>query len=515
MLNALVPCLVLAMLSSPAPTADEKVGFEQLRTLLEVGYTEDEILAYLKRDGIRIEISAEDLTRLEKLKAPAGVLAFLKPHVRTAKDDVTLDDLISVWKTVKDPAAVRAAARRSPRAFPVGISDALRLRRAGFPQELIRFLRDFKPAPAPGSTARSLSTEDIVRRTALGAAPAELIAEIRSTDSSFSLTTDDLVRLHRDGVAREVLREIYQRNRPQETADAAPAVTPVRTPIARDEGLEPVKLVPLADRGRGFQLLVPEGFVSTREYRGKKALMQLIEPSRGGASTLPDLELSVLTVNVGREQPAPITAERLIAVADRFVSDLRKRFEADGISLHAEKPERTWVSGQRAVRVETKTTSPDGSGYVGANYIVFSDGKVFVVSHNARVERSAAWRDTLEDCARSLELLEQTPAPLPEATGDDRAELTALFDRWRKAVRRFDLTGWAGLHAVPKAARKDARSFISDARTLAREGQRIEMSSIDVKTGRVIYKRFGLDGRTEHMLSATKTVEGWRLSLPE
>ena len=501
---------------------------DDVALLLEVGFGVDDLVAHLTRPATRIEIDREGYVRLEEAGAPEEILAVLDKALPASEAaPMTLEDVIGAVSRGEAAAAIRERILRSESTFEIGIAESLRLSRAGVPSALIKFLISRKKPVRPPA-APPLTPEDIVKRTALGVSPEGIIEAIRQTDSRFTLTTEDLVQLHRDGVDRAVLKEIYRRNRNPETPPAGddgeaketsseatkpdasrPGSTKEDAATRRPSPLDRAAFVLHTDAASRFSMLAPQAFVVSKEFRGRKALTQFI----GGDANqeLPEMELSVLIVHPRPEERDAITGMHLEPLAERLVADLARRPKSEGIDVVSDAPESTRIAGHEAVRIGTRTVAPSGRTWVGASHLVVAAGRIHVLSYAVRTEMAHAWADRLDLCARSYAV--EPEERIPPLTGELAGARSRLAEVFRASILGADWNRFESL-LEPGADRLEARlSFTRMVRDILGEGRRIEASRRDGRADRLQLDVFGLDGRETLSFPIVGDPDAWFVSL--
>ncbi len=505
---------------SAAPAQSDVIQRRQIQTLVDLGAESSEILAFLeKRD---VEITKADITALEKGGCPRDVLDHLASLARpVAAGPATPEEVLARWKKNKDEEKLLSWVRLHPVETPVGLGQILALGDAGIPQSILKALRTPKKAPKPAPGVRQpLTCDDIVLLAQTGVSTDEILERIRRENPKFALDPADLVRLKREGVPLPVLRAINERlapaEKPEPTSGASATASgnpdspqPASASTQTREAHPPLVIT----RSRaGYSLLRPRDFVENTRYQGARSLMQLVgaDPRPG---TLPEIEVSVLTVIAPADRREQLRPTRLKVVGERFLSDLARSFKSEGIRFEHRAPESTWLSGTPALRIPTDTTTADGKGYVGAHFLLFSRGRIHVISYNVSLEKSAAWRSVLERSVRSFSL-DRPPldgAADSETTGDE-AQVEEVFALWRDSVRHWDYVSWRRLHGDLPDTVESRLNWLRAAASLSGQDRRVELQKVDTALKTLSYKVFSLEGARESTLHLKKTDGRWRLS---
>ena len=518
--GALMILVFLLGFAPLSPAQSDVIDRRQIQTLVDLGAESSEILAFLEKR--QVTLTQADLTALEKGGCPKAVLEHLKPLVRpTPEGPATPEEVLSRWKKGKDEKKLLSWVQRHPVETPVGLGQILALGDAGVPKSVLKALRSPPKAPdAPLAARPPLTGDDIVLLAQTGVSTQEILDRIEREDAKFHLDPADLVRLKREGVPLPVLRAINERLVPKKETSPSPspskghgAGSDEGQPASSTRKTQEVHPPLLITRSRaGYSLLRPRDFVENTRYQGARSLMQLVwsEPREG---TLPEIEVSVLTVIAPSERRDQLVPTRLQVVAERFLSDLARSFKSEGIRFQHRNPEPTWLSGTPALRIPTDTTTGDGKGYVGAHFLLFSRGRIHVVSYNVSLEKSAAWRSVLERTVRSFSL-DRSPvdATREESTPTDEVQVEEVFARWRDSVRHWDYVSWRRLHADLQDTVEARLTWLRAAATLSGQDRRVELQKVDPVLGTLSYKVFSLEGVRESTLRLKKLKGRWRLA---
>ena len=140
-----------------------------------------------------------------------------------------------------------------------------------------------------------ITLDDLPRLHAEGVTPAEIVQRIRAADASFEVTVDQLIQLSRQGVSKDVLKEVWAR-RASPPDDGFGAGSDAATPVAatsRPSEPAPAALTLQVESGGNFSLLVPAAFRTHRESRGANALVSFLLGDNDKTTGLAEAELSV------------------------------------------------------------------------------------------------------------------------------------------------------------------------------------------------------------------------------
>ncbi len=519
-MGALIVIVLMVGFVSFAPGQTDVIDRRQIQTLVDLGAESSEILDFLEEH--EVTITQADLAALEKGGCPKPVLEHLKPLAGpTPEGPATPEEVLARWEKDKDEKKLLSWVRLHPVKTPLGLGQILALGNAGVPQSVLKALRTPRKDPEVAPPARPpLTGEAIVVLAQTGVSTQEILDRIQRENPRFELDPADLVRLKREGVPLPVLRAINERLTPKKKTTSSPTPTETTSPVSGKE--HPASMTtksrevhpPLViTRSRaGYSLLRPRDFVENTRYQGARSLMQLVwsEPRQGA---LPEIEVSVLTVIAPAERREQLRPTRLQVVGERFLSDLARSFKSEGIRFQHRTPEATWLSGTPALRIPTDTTTSDGKGYIGAHFLLFSRGRIYVVSYNVSLEKSAAWRPLLERTARSFSL-DRTPveAAREDTTPTAEAEVEEVFAQWRDSVRHWDYISWRRLHADLQDTVESRMTWLRAAAALAGQDRRVELQRVDPVLGTLSYKVFSLEGARESTLRLKKLKGHWRLA---
>ncbi|MCB9831280.1 MAG: hypothetical protein H6807_02310 [Planctomycetes bacterium] len=519
-LLAIVSILALSPRVEAQPT--ETARRVDIEHLLEFGFGADDIIAWLGEKDRRIEIDAGDLAILEKAAAPATLLDWLRKRLPvTAPRKMEVADVVALWKEKADEAALLEALEAANREWILAPADVLSLAHAGIPRRAIDFMRGRRPVGTDEEAiGERLDLDDILKMTADGLPADQIIKRIEASPSRYEVDAQRILELKRDGVALDVLQAVYRKraDRPMVVQPAAEGEMGGGEEAPASTGKEAATQAAIGydlldDKGVGFSMLRPMGWVDSKELMGTKSLVQLVDPSAAQEDGLPDLEMSVMTVHP-RRRGSDGNPAQLESIAQSFIETLAGQFKKDGIDLVAERPQRCWLSAQPALLIETNAVVKASSrNYRGAFYVLQARDRIWVLSYSCRLEQSTRWLPILKTCLRSFALAGALDNPLDEAVGDRRDKVTQLFEIWRRSLRRFDFKSYRAIHEDMTDDVDNRRRFLALAGPFNDESMRLEIDGIDFERNQVNYNVWGLDNKSRSALSFLRLGESYRLTL--
>ena len=437
----------------------------------------------------------------------------LKERVDRAKSKkaLTVDDVIAMWSEKKPEADVIALIRACPKPIELTVDDALRLGAAGVPTTVLRAIRESRGAriAEAATPKRRLTREDVLKLTTEGATPEAIVAKIRDGDSKFELTPEDILVLDKQGVHRDVLREMYRRSEalaPAESSDTKTVAArgePTSQPSSSgpDNGEAPLapKFDLFHETGAGFSMLMPRGFRTVKDFKGRKTLVQILPAESKGDRDLPDYEMSVLIARPKDDDATALVPGNLKNVANQFLAGFKERFEKDHIKVASKEPIAAHISGVDALFATSTAAAPDGTGHVGGNYVLFAGGAVVVVSYSCRIETAGVWRAALDMCARSISV--SGPAqPLELKDADPAKAAQKVFAAWRRSFETNDYATWCLCLSKHSPDAADRLRFAEDRDFWTTGEKRIEYDGYDAALRHVRFNVFTNEGKARHIL---------------
>ncbi len=520
MKTAAIWLICLLSTSVLAPTlwgqGAETVDRKEIELLLELEYNTSAIIAYLEDENRVLDIDDVDLRFMQKRKVAPDLLAWLKTHLPKKKSKVTVDAIIKHWKTNKNDGTLRKFIKSSEDKISLSTQDSIRLMRAGVPMVLIKLIRAVGGNNTPVvPNHKKLTLDAIVLMAANGASEETIINAIENSNEVYSIDAARIIELKSDGLSTAIIRELFSRkSAKKKTTKVKPVETKQATskPTAMNEWEDPT-MVLFRDRGIGISMLKPTSFVSTKEFQGIKALVQLVAPMDKNKGSLPDLELSVMAVHPRMKSTKTITDANLLPIAEAFAQGLRDQFARDNINMTTDKPTHTWIGNRRALRIATQAqVTKTRVGYQGASYVLHDQGRIIVVSYSMRLEKSHRWRPILESCVQSI-VFEGKKRTKPEFDGGSRREQVGqLFEVWRRSIRRLDFRMYSMIHYQFSDTILTRKAFLVLAQGINEMGNRVEIDGIDFDKNIINYNVFSVDGMSSFQLGFAKDGRHWVLT---
>ncbi len=513
---AVLILLLATMVPSLRAQGETVMDRKAVELLIEMDFSTDAIIAYLKDRKRTLALTAIDLRFMEKRKVDPVLITWLRQRIKETPDKLTVASVLEAWKKNQDAQALMKLIRRNKRPINLSVTETIQLLKAGVPEEVIKALRESGDAAIPLPVKKEeLPLDAIVLMAHEKKSDEEIIAAIKASGTEYDVDTATIVSLREDGLSVSVLREIYRRRRKtpetRPTSRPGPAMTRPSSPEAPAMDSETLELY--RDTGRGISLLKPANFVVTKEFQGSKALVQMVAPREGSEDDLPDLELSYMIVIPRKSGNRTIRNADLEPIARSFAEGLRDRFARDGISMKTGKPVYTWISSERALRIGTQAqVRTTQVGYVGASWLLYHEGRILVFSYSMRLEKAHEWRPVLEDCIHSV-VLGNTPPEFQMPEGlSRRDQVLKLFETWRRAIRRSDFATWRSLFEGMADTARERQAFLNMSSGINETGKRVEVGGVDFENHLINYHVFSVDGVSARSLPFAKGKKGWILT---
>lgn len=465
-------CLIASLLVGALGAQDAKKppSLDEITSLHEAGVSSEDILTIFDRTGVPT-LTAPEIEKLEKAGVPVAVTRRLKDALpKTTLRVLTLDDIKILMTSGVPESQVLALIDQSTIATAPTVDQILDLVRSGVSSNVVKAIRGRVQAssstPVPElpqkPKAASLKLEELPRLTQEGTTADSLIKRIRESDSRFEVNVDQLVVLTRQGVATDVLKEVWSRriaSEPASTNDTGThPVGATSRPTVTDS--KPVAAYALhRETAGGFSLLAPGAFVMRREARGANALVSFTrgEPDSSG---LADAEISIFRYR--STSPDRLVESNLTPIANDFLNRLRASYAARKLSAVFGDPRPMRLAGRPAILCRASTSAADGTVHSGEIAVTWSGDQIFVLSTAARTDQAESITQWLSTSLRSFSVDSQVEAPAPAK--NDSETIAALADTWRTAVTTRD----AGLYDVlcgkpaDSASRREAFTSLCD-----------------------------------------------------
>jgi precorrin-4 methylase len=452
------------------PTADEIVVLHQ------AGLPEAELGSVLDRNGIPA-LSTADLARLAEAGVPEPVMARLRGAAAKAqKANVSLDEIVKMASSGVPEDAVIDTIQGSNNGFAITAEQWLDLVRRGISANVLKALRNKTGAARGAETrAKAIKLEDLTKLQAEGITAGEIVQRIRANDCTFDVSVDQLIVLSRQGVSKEVLKEVWARraNTSPATTNAADPAIPVS---ASSRPAEPSQaaLSLHVESGGNFSLLVPSVFRTTRETRGANALVSFLLGEADKTTGLSEAELSVFRYR--SSTPDRLTEANLPAIANNFLASLQASYAKRHLTVNFGERQPAKAAGQPALEAKVVTSAADGTTHQGRILITYAEDQIFVVSTAIRTDRQEQHGVALERCLRSFGLLTRKAKPT-NGTSDDE-KLLALAHAWRDAVLNRDWSLYDSLFQTAGATERRREQFVATCDRFAVPGRRLVLGPV-------------------------------------
>jgi hypothetical protein len=461
---------------------------EEILVLHQAGLPEVELNSVLDRNGVPV-VGAAELARLVDAGVPESILVRLRAtSVKAGARSVTLDDVVRMAASGVPEDAIVETIRSSSEPMTVTADQWLDLVRKGIPANVLKALRSRSGEAHAASRPAPVSLDDLVRLQAEGLGAGEVIQRIRATNSTFDVTVDRLIVLSRQGIPKDVLKEVWARRAsPGEPAEAS---SEGATPVAATSRAAPAPAAPAmslhVESAGNFSLLVPSILRTHRETRGANALVSFLLGENDKATGLAEAELAVFRYR--SSTPERLSEANLPAIATNFLGSLQASYARRKLTVSFGDRVRTKAAGQPAVESRVVTTAADGTTHQGRILITFADDQIFVVSTAVRTDRQEQHGATLERCLRSFALLTRKPRPAAGASDDEK--LVALAHAWRDAVLSRDWALYDSLFTTAGSPERRREQFVGLCDRFASPGRRLVLgpAASSADGGKVSYR---------------------------
>jgi hypothetical protein len=344
-----------------------------------------------------------------------------------------------------------------------------------------------EPAPtaAPAPRGSVVTIDDLPRLQAEGITAGEVIERIRNSDSTFEVSVDQIIVLSRQGVPKDVLKEVWARRK-----SPAEGATDPATPVAATDR-EPATPAAAAmnlhvESGGNFSLLVPAAFRTHRETRGANALISFLMGDNDPTTGLAHAELSIFRYR--SSTPERLTESNLNAIANNFIASLQASYAKRQLTVTFGERVAAKAAGQPALEARVTTSAADGTTHQGRILITFGEDQIFVVSTAVRTDLQGQHAAALERCMHSFALLTRKNRPSTGTTDDEK--LVALAHAWRDAVLTRDWALYDSLFQTAGSPERRREQFVGLCDRFAQPGRRLILgpSAAGPEGGKVIYR---------------------------
>jgi hypothetical protein len=447
------------------PTADE------LLVLHQAGIPEADLGSVLDKNGVP-SISAADLARLAEAGVPESVMARLRASAeKAAPKKITLDDVVRMAESGVPEDAILETIQNADGPFAITADQWLDLVRRGASPGVLKALRGKTGATrSTQSRPSKITLDDLPRLTSEGVSPADIVQRIRASDASFEVGLDQVIQLSRQGVSKDVLKEVWARRSGSSTssADNADPAVPVAVTSRPSEPVA-AALTLHVESGGNFSMLVPASFRTHRESRGANALVSFLLGENDKTTGLAEAELSVFRYR--STTPERLTESNLGPIASNFLGSLQASYAKRQLTVAFGERQPTRAAGQPALKARVVTSAADGTTHQGEILITWSDDQIFVVSTAVRTDRLQQHAASLEKCLRSFGLL--TRKVRPAAGTNDDEKLIALANAWRDAVLSRDWSLYDSLFPSAGVPERRREAFVALCDRFATPGRKL------------------------------------------
>lgn len=510
---SLIFVVVLLFTAPVSAQGDEVVDRKEIELLLDLSYDTKAIIAYLEDGKRELKLDLLDIRFMRKRGVEEELLTWLQAHLPQGKDKLDLAGVIQHWKDHKDEAKLLKLIEKHGLTMPLSVQDTLGLMREGVPKSVLVAIRASKTKETVSTKKKSvLNLDDIVLMASNGKSEAEIMAAIKATEGTFDIDAAKILELKSDGLSIIVLQELYMRRK--EIAKETPATSQPSTKPTEEKVVDNAKIVLFSDKGTGISMFKPERFVTSKEFQGPKALIQMVAPLAEGKDALPELELSIMVVHPRNKSQNITENADLLPIAKTFADGLKRQFAKDDIDMVTEEPTHTWIANSRALRIATQAQVKNSrTGYVGASYLLQDKRRFIVVSYSMRLEKAHIWRPILENCVQSIVLSTDVRKQAVATTGTTKREQAlSLFESWRKSIRRLDYETYQNIHYGMTDSIASRTAFLNLARGINEAGNRVEINGVDFERNIINYNVFSVDGMSKFQLGFAKNGTGWVLT---
>lgn len=461
-------CLAAAPLAAQdaqPPTADE------ILTLHHAGLPDSELGSVLDRNGVPT-VSAADLTRLADAGVPQSVLTRLraaapKPPTR----EVSLDDIVNMATSGVPESAILQTIASVDTAFEITADQWLDLVRRGIAPPVLKALRTRAGGARVAETRPAAVTiDDLTRLNAQGVPPNEIVQKIKASDAAFDVSVDQIIALSRQGVAKDVLKEVWAR-RSTTAAASSEAAMPVAS-TSRPAAPPPATSVAMnlhVESSGNFSLLSPASYRTHRETRGANALVSFLLGEADKATGLAEAELSVFRYR--STTPERLTEANLTPITNNFLASLQASYAKRNLTVAFGERQPTKAAGQPALEAKVVTSSADGTTHQGRILVTWGEDQIFVVSTAIRTDHLGKHGPTLDKCLRSFALLTRRARPTAGVSDDEK--LVALAHAWRDAVLNRDWALYDSLFQTAGQTDKRREQFVTLCDRFSGSGRRL------------------------------------------
>ncbi|MSR74159.1 MAG: hypothetical protein EXS14_01640 [Planctomycetes bacterium] len=522
--------IFLASLATIGLLAQERVSnplkLDEIKALHGAGLPAADLLAMLNKCGsVTLDAAAVQQLRTEGLPEP--VLQWLNARLpKAAKVALTLAEVKNLLKAGLPEAELLGLIASSNSRFDISAEDLIGLIREGVPPGILKAMRERGATTAiVTAVAQPVTLDDILSMSAGGITAEEMLRRIKAADTHYDIDIDGVLRLTRNSVPKEVVKEVWARRNSAatNTAQATSANTGAPGNAANSGGstLNPeasgsAAVAPITTTNHeltlhreaegGYSIMVPRGWFLHRERAGANGLVSFTDTESPGPCGLADCELQVFRSRA--TNPERLTETNLEPIAANFLNRLQASFAGRKVSFSFGSPSVTRSSGRAAVVYKVASAAADGTTHEGEVIVTLRDDQVFVISWAVRAEQLAAHGARIAACAQSFDI---TSDPGLEAVkGKDEDQITSVFGVWRTALLSSD---WSlALKVLPEGADTIAAraQFAELTRKCVQPGASLALGGLRCE-GDKASAQFTLNGADALTVAFTRDAKGWRI----
>jgi hypothetical protein len=486
--NSLIALILITCLSGrPAPAQGTRPpSADEILVLHQAGLPDAELGSVLDRNGVPV-VAPGDLSRLAEAGVPETVLARLRAAApKPAAREVSLAEIVKMNESGVPETAIIETIQSVDTAFEITAEQWLDLVRRGMSPTVLKALRGKAGGARPTeSRPAPVTLDDVTRWNATGMPPAEVVQKIKASDSAFDVSVDQIITLSRQGVAKDVLKEIWAR-RATHVDLPQDGETPIAAAARPDAPPRSIAMNLHVESGGNFSMLTPAAFRTHRETRGANALVSFLLGENDKTTGLAEAELSIFRYRA--TTPERLTDANLGPIANNFLASLQASYAKRHLTVSFGERQPVKAAGQPGLEARVVTTAGDGTTHQGRILITYGEDQIFVISTAIRTDRMTEHGPTLEKCLRSFALLTRKARPTGGTSDDEK--LTALAHAWRDAVLNRD---WALFDSLfTTSGQTDARreQFVTLCDRFCAPGRRLVLGPATVSSdgGRVEYR---------------------------
>ena len=154
-----LPTVAILLTSIMALAQTPQVTSKDIAALVELSFTNEEIIESLSRKGVTLDVPLLAAQRLRDTPATRaiGVWLIQKLTPKAPAQTISVADIIRAWKAHAGEAAIRALIERSESVKELQVDDIISLTQAGVPTDLIRHIASARSMTSKDETSRANS----------------------------------------------------------------------------------------------------------------------------------------------------------------------------------------------------------------------------------------------------------------------------------------------------------------------------------------------------------------------